>query len=342
MMQARGEFALIRDYLTGLGAPRADVRIDIGDDCALTEVPAGYELALSIDTLVAGVHFFVDCDPKSLGHKALAVGLSDLAAVGAQPAWATLALTLPHPDSQWLHAFSQGFSQLAGEHGMRLIGGDLTRGPLSFSVQVMGFVPQGQGLLRAGASPDEHIFVSGHLGDAGLALRQFLQVTGSDHKSVDPGLRARLECPSPRVRLGQALRGVASAAIDLSDGLAADLGHLLEQSQIGAEISLPRLPLSPLVAAEVAVMDDWTLPLCSGDDYELCFTVAAQHLPALQCLTQQLDCPITQIGRTTSKQELRFFDAQNRAWPSDSRSASIGGFNHFAPDKASEFPRCNS
>lgn len=333
MTQAPDEFALIRDYLTGLGARRADVRTDIGDDCALTQVPAGYELALSIDTLVAGVHFFPDCDPEGLGHKSLAVGLSDLAAVGAQPAWATLALTLPQPDTQWLPAFAQGFDRLARTHGLRLIGGDLTRGPLSISVQVMGLVEQGRGLLRSGAQPEEGLFVSGSLGDAGLALRQLVRAEQPAALAVDPELRVRLERPIPRVELGRHLPGLASAAIDLSDGLAADLGHLLAQSQLGAEIDLQRLPLSPAVASAVAAKDDWALPLCSGDDYELCFTAPLQHRPALRRLSHMLNCPISEIGRTCREPGMRFLDARGQFWQPAAGSQDIGGFNHFAPDK---------
>ncbi len=236
------EFDLIRDYFTDVGARRTDVDLGVGDDCALLEVPAGQQLAISIDTLAAGTHFLPDCDPESLGHKSLAVGLSDLAAMGAEPAWATLALTLPDHDPGWIAAFSRGFAALAGAHGVSLVGGDTTRGPLSVTVQVHGLVPAGRAIRRSGAAPGDRVYVSGTLGDAGLALRRILS-----GEPVDPVARARLERPTPRVALGLALRGVASAMIDVSDGLAADLGHILAASGVGAEIDLTALPLSAAV-----------------------------------------------------------------------------------------------
>ena len=266
------EFDLIRTHFAALGAARTDVELGVGDDCALLAVPAGQRLAVSIDTLVCGTHFLPDCDPEALGYKSLAVGLSDLAAMGAEPAWATLALTLPpelvaeHPD--WIAAFARGLGALAQHHGVRLVGGDTTRGPLSVTLQVHGLVPEGAAIRRAGARPGDLIYVSGTLGDAGLALRQIL--AGAP---VEPGLRERLDRPTPRVALGMALRGIATAMIDVSDGLAADLGHILDASGVGAELRLQSLPLSPSVAAVVAADGDWSLPLASGDDYELCFCI---------------------------------------------------------------------
>lgn len=291
------EFTLISTHFARLGAERGDVILGVGDDCALLRVAPGQELAVSIDTLVAGVHFLAATDPRALGHKCLAVGLSDLAAMGAAPAWATLALTLPMEDDAWLWAFAEGFDALAQAHGVGLVGGDTTRGPLSITVQVHGLVPAGQAIRRSGARSGDLVCVSGTLGDAGLALRGLLA-----GEPVAPYLRARLEQPTPRVALGLALRGLATAMIDVSDGLAADLGHILEESragpgQIGAEIYLANLPLSPLVRAELGRTQDWSLPLASGDDYELCFTLPADQLPNLAALSQRLDCPLTPIGR---------------------------------------------
>lgn len=285
------EFDLIARYFAALGPERPDVALGVGDDCALLEIPAGQALAVSIDMLSAGVHFFADCDPEHIGHKSLAVGLSDLAAMGAEPAWATLALTLPKADEDWIRAFAVGFGRLANAHGMRLVGGDTTRGPLSVAVQVHGLVPAGAAIRRSGARPGEAIFVSGTLGDAGLALRRML--TG---EPVTPELRRRLECPEPRVALGRRLRGIASAMIDLSDGLAGDLGHILRASGVGAALELERLPLTPQVAEVVAATGDWSLPLASGDDYELCFCVPPERLAAVERLGEELELPLTRVG----------------------------------------------
>jgi thiamine-monophosphate kinase len=320
------EFALIRSYFSAVGAPRADVPLGVGDDCALLRVPPGQQLAVSIDTLVAGVHFLQDGDPEALGHKCLAVGLSDLAAMGAEPAWATLALTLPaalpRASPDWLPAFARGFGHLAATHGVALVGGDTTRGPLSITVQVHGLVPEGDGVQRGGARPGDLICVSGTLGDAGLALRQLLagEVPG-------PALRARLERPTPRVALGLALRGLASAMIDCSDGLAADLGHILEASGVGAELDLAALPLDGAVAAAVARTGDWGLPLASGDDYELCFCLPARFREQLPEIVARGGCNLTPIGRILATPGLVC-----RAPDGTRVDLQRPGFDHFAPE----------
>lgn len=313
------EFSIIRDYFTGLGRAREDVVLGVGDDCALLRVSAETELAVSIDTLVAGVHFLPDSDPEGLGHKSLAVGLSDLAAMGADPAWATLALTLPAADESWLHAFASGFAALACAHGVALVGGDTTRGPLSITVQAHGLVPAGQGVRRGGARPGDLIAVSGTLGDAGLALA--LWQAG---EAVPPPLLARLERPTPRVPLGRALRGLATAMIDLSDGLAADLGHILEASGVGAEIELAKLPLSPAVARRVAEGGNWALPVTSGDDYELCFAVPVERALSLQAASREGACPIAIIGRIRAKAGLSFARPDGGAWHPERT-----GYDHF-------------
>lgn len=290
------EFDLIRTYFAALGTARADVELGVGDDCALLAVPAGQLLAVSIDTLVCGTHFLPDCDPEALGHKSLAVGLSDLAAMGAEPAWATLALTLPTElvaqNPGWIAAFARGLGALAQYHGVGLVGGDTTRGPLSVTLQVHGLVPEGAAIRRAGARAGDLIYVSGTLGDAGLALRRIL--AGA---SVEPGLRERLDRPTPRVDLGMALRGVATAMIDVSDGLAADLGHILDASGVGAVIRLQSLPLSPSVTEVVAADGDWSLPLASGDDYELCLCIPPELADACVGLAERGGCTLTRIGR---------------------------------------------
>ncbi len=315
------EFDLIRNHFSRIGSQRADVALGVGDDCALLRVPQGYELAASIDTLVAGVHFLPDCDPEGLGHKSLAVGLSDLAAVGAEPAWATLALTLPDADAAWLDAFSLGFDRLARSYGIALVGGDMTRGPLTITVQIQGLVPAATAILRRGARPGDLVCVSGTLGDAGLALR--LLDAG---EAVPEFLRGRLERPTPRVELGLALRGTATAMIDLSDGLAADLGHILAASGVGAEIRLPDLPLSRAVRDRLAADPDWGLPLAAGDDYELCFCVPEQKRARITALAERLGIRIQAVGRVQPEIGLRCLLGDGSIW-----DPGQSGYDHF-PD----------
>ncbi len=314
------EFDLIRRHLSGVGAGRDDVLVDVGDDCALLGVPDGRELAVGVDTLVAGVHFLPDCDPEALGWKALAVNLSDLAAVGAEPAWATLALTLPAADEAWLGAFVRGFGELAAAEDVRLVGGDLTRGPLTITVQAHGLVPVSHALRRGGAQPGDIVCVSGALGDAGLALRHLRR-----GDPLDDYLRRRLERPAPRIALGEVLRGLATAAIDLSDGLVSDLGHVLDASGCAACVELERLPLADQVAAVVAADEDWSLPLASGDDYELCFTLPRAAAGQLPVLAAAAACPITIIGEIVPGQGLRLVRADGSGW-----TATGGGYDHFA------------
>ncbi len=313
------EFDLIRDFFSDLGSIRPDVALGVGDDCALLEVPPGHWLAVSLDTLSAGIHFFPDCDPRAIGYKSLAVGLSDLAAMGAEPAWATLALTLPSGDETWLGGFRTGFAALAEAHGIRLVGGDTTRGPLSVTVQVHGLLPKGSGVRRTGARPGDLVCVSGTLGDAGLALRRLLE--GAE---VEPGLRRRLEYPTPRVELGLGLRAMATAMIDLSDGLVADLGHLLAASGVGAELELGRLPLSSRVAEVVEQTGDWSLPLAAGDDYELCCALPPEQVAEAHALADRLGCPLRVIGRIRSSPGLLRRLPDGRLLQTDET-----GYDHF-------------
>lgn len=314
------EFDLIRAFFGDIGPRRPDVMLGVGDDCALLDLPAGHCLAVSIDTLSAGIHFFPNCAPHAIGHKSLAVGLSDLAAMGAEPAWSTLALTLPSGDAAWVRAFSAGFSALSNAHGIRLVGGDTTRGPLSVTVQVHGHVPVDAAIRRGGARPGDLVCVSGTLGDAGLALRGLLA-----GEEVDPAMRHRLEYPDPRVELGLGLRGLATAMIDLSDGLAGDLGHILTASGVGAELELDRLPLSPQVAEVVARTGEWSLPLSSGDDYELCFCIPAERAREVLELSVGLGCPIQTIGRIRAEAGLACREPDGGLFLTDG-----GGYDHFA------------
>jgi thiamine-monophosphate kinase len=277
------EFDIIRHYFAGHPGRRDDVLAGIGDDAALLRVPPDRQLVVCIDTLVAGVHFSPETSAAAIGHKALAVNLSDLAAMGAEPAWATLALTLPESDSAWLAAFSEAFFELADRYAVQLVGGDTTRGPLCVTVQAHGFVPPGKALRRQGARPGDRIYVTGTLGDAGLALRP--DAPGDEH------LRRRLDFPEPRIETGLVLRDYASAAIDISDGLLADLGHLLEGGRLGASLRIDSLPRSEAFLAAMRALDPerrnlyYDLPLGAGDDYELCFTVDA---PASGALAERL------------------------------------------------------
>jgi len=274
------EFDIIRHYFASHRAIRDDVLAGIGDDAALLRMPPDRVLAVCVDTLVSGVHFPPETSAAAIGHKALAVNLSDLAAMGAEPAWATLALTLPASDSAWLAAFSDAFFALADRYAVQLVGGDTTRGPLCVTVQAHGFVPPGRALRRRGACPGDRIYVTGTLGDAGLALRR--------DAPEDDRLRRRLDFPQPRIEAGLALRGCASAAIDISDGLLADLGHLLAGDRLGASLRIDALPRSESFLAAMRMLDPerrnlyYELPLSAGDDYELCFTVAEQASSGLE------------------------------------------------------------
>lgn len=316
------EFQLINHYFSRLGVDRTDVLLGVGDDCALLQVPEGQVLAVSIDTLVEGVHFFPGVDPESLGHKALAVNLSDLAAMGADPAWITLALTLPRVDEQWLAAFSSGFAALAKRFQLQLVGGDTTRGPLTISVQVHGFVASGKALRRDRAKPGDLIYVSGTLGDAGLALL-------AQKGAYDPGadlaaLQIRLDRPEPRIGTSQSVRDLATGAIDISDGLLADLGHICEQSRVGAVINLSNIPLSDPVRVYVEKQQDWTIPLSAGDDYELCLIVPARHQAEIEARAQGLDVGLSLIGQIEVGETICCLDENGTQIQIGS-----GGYDHF-------------
>jgi len=296
------EFDIIHHYFTRQPCRRDDVLTGIGDDAAVLKVPPERELVVCMDTLIEGVHFPMGTPAAAVGHKALAVNLSDLAAMGAEPSWATLSLTLPEPDSTWLEDFAKGFFALASRHGMQLIGGDTTHGPLAVTVQAHGYVPPGQALMRAGAKPGDRIYVTGTLGDAALALR----LPGN----AQADLRRRLEYPEPRLDAGILLRGLASAAIDISDGLLADLDHLLETKGLGASLKIEELPLSaafsaawPRFAKQGATY--YEIPLSGGDDYELCFTVPERHSAEVERQLGSLSCGCTRIGLIEERPGIR-------------------------------------
>lgn len=316
-----GEFDLIKRYFARAPS-RPDVVLGIGDDGALLAPAPGAELVVSTDTLVAGVHFPEGTHPSDIGYKALAVNLSDLAAMGADPAWFLLNLTLPAADPEWLEAFSEGLFALAREARVALVGGDTTRGPLSITITVHGFVPQGSALRRSGAKAGDRIYVTGLLGEAALGLglwQQRLEIPEEYHDAV----AGRFLRPKPRVDEGRALRHLASAAIDVSDGLAADLGHLLAASGLGGRVRLAQLPVSAAYDSVFQTVG-WDLALAGGDDYELCFTLPPEALPRFYALLPRFNCGFTHIGDVESGAGVCFMDGSH---PYLLRRS---GYDHFA------------
>jgi thiamine-monophosphate kinase len=331
-----GEFDLIERYFK---RPPRQAVLGVGDDCALLQPKPGTQLAVSCDMLVEGRHFLSTVNPFTLGHKALAVNLSDLAACGAQPLAFSLALALPRADEAWLAAFAQGLFALADAHGCELIGGDTTQGPLNICITVFGEVPvvngRSQALLRSGAQAGDDLYVSGTLGDARLALEVF-RGSVSVPASLFEAARARMEQPTPRVALGRALRGIASAAIDVSDGLLGDLSHLLKQSGVGATVAVDQV--LALVAAyagwsghQASAGTDITLAqwrnwgLAGGDDYELLFTAPPTARAQVATAAQSSGTPVTRIGQMESAPGLRLVDCDGQAVPNTYTS-----FDHFA------------
>ena len=323
-----GEFDLIARYFK---RPVRDAVLGVGDDCALLAPAPGMHLAISSDMLVEGRHFLSTVDPFRLGHKALAVNLSDLAACGAKPLAFTLALALPRADAAWLDGFSRGLFALADAHGCELVGGDTTQGPLNLCITVFGEVPPGRALLRSGARPGDDLYVSGTLGDARLALEVF-RGTRSLPQAAFEAARARMETPTPRVALGIALRGVATAAADISDGLVGDLGHILKASHVGASID------TVIAINLIANKDHITLGngqfdaelalecvLAGGDDYELVFTAPPAARDAVQAASAQTQTPVTRIGRIEAASGVRLLDAAGQPL-----ARQFASFDHFA------------
>lgn len=327
-----GEFDLIARYFT---RPARRAVLGVGDDCALLQPTPGTQLAISSDMLVEGRHFFPDVDPFALGHKALAVNLSDLAACGATPLAFTLALALPRADKAWLEPFSRGLLHLADAHGCELVGGDTTQGPLNICITVFGEVPvvggKSQALLRSGARAGDDLYVSGTLGDARLALEALRGALQLPAEALAQA-RTRLEQPTPRVALGQALRGVASAAIDVSDGLLGDLRHILTASRVGAtirtEFAMDLAAAGSRLAVEGAAISQekqLEFVLSGGDDYELAFTAPMSARDAVRAASQLAQTPVIRIGSIESETGLRLVDAQGRLMP-----GGFSSFDHFA------------
>tara|TARA_Y100001935_G_scaffold244159_1_gene236320 strand:+ start:5837 stop:6802 length:966 start_codon:yes stop_codon:yes gene_type:complete len=316
-----GEFDLINKFFKFATSSRSDVLLGIGDDCALLNIPDGQQLAITTDTLVSGTHFPENLDAASIGYKALSVNLSDLAAMGAEPACVTLCLTVPKIDTDWLSKFMQGFLELAKQYGVQLIGGDTTEGPLSISVQAYGFIPEGKALKRSRARVGDTVFVSGTLGDAGLALKENKEIKFS--KSSLHFLMSRLNRPSPRIELGIALRFFNASAIDISDGLCKDLNHICEESKKGMTIHLQLIPLSSELKKYIRETGDWTLPLSAGDDYELAFTISPDLKDKFLRQTKELSIPVTEIGIVNEGKRVNVIDT-------DGLSLEImDGYEHF-------------
>ncbi len=321
------EFDIIERFFRARDGARPEVRVGIGGDGAVIAPSPDRELVVALDTLVAGVHFPASTEPHAIGWKALAVNLSDLAAMGAEPAWFTLALTLPEADESWLAGFSDGLFALAERWNVALVGGDTTRGPLAVAIQVAGHVSPGQALLRAGARPGDRIWVSGTLGDAAMAVHDILH-----GEAPDPDQRTRLDRPEPRLATGLALAGLARCAIDISDGLLADVAHLLAATPgVGAVIRREAIPLSDAARRRIeARPDDWRHVLDGGDDYELCFCAAPEQTAAIEALAARTGEPLACIGEITAAPGL-WLEAGGERCPVTPR-----GYTHF--DEPEETP----
>ncbi len=326
-----GEFNLIKRYFANRQSDRSDVQLALGDDCALLTVPAGQQLAVSTDSAVLGTHFLVDAEPEAIAYKTLMSNISDLAAMGATPAWLSLALTLPEPNEAWLSRFCDAMFALADRHNLQLIGGDTTQGPLSISFTIHGFIPQGQALRRNTAQAGDWIYVSGCLGDSQAGLEVILDQTKAVRPYADC-LRQRHFYPLSRIFLAEQLRGLASSCIDISDGLIADLGHICQQSDVHALIDIDSLPLSTeCVAFYGNLLGAQKAALISGEEYELCFTVPETHKAQVEQLLNQQGSQITCIGRmqpSSSQVPIQLVYQQQVIEPSDV-DWQLHGFDHF-------------
>jgi len=316
------EFEIIKQYFSRQITDNGIVDLGIGDDAAIVSTPVDTQLVVSIDTLISGVHFPSQTTAADIAWKALAVNLSDLAAMGARPAWYTLALTVPEIDHRWLAEFSESLAEISSVYNIPLIGGDTTRGRLSITIQVAGHVPVGKALLRSGAAVGDHIFVSGNIGDAALGLYAQQQPLSGDVEKLIESLNR----PQPRVEVGQVLTNVASACIDISDGLFADLGHILRASGVGAHLQQACIPLSETAQQFLADKPAIRMEFYNrGDDYELCFCVAPEKLAQLELVEQQTVCKLTHIGHVVTGNELQIFDAQQKLLDINNKN-----YDHFA------------
>ncbi|MEY8200826.1 MAG: thiamine-phosphate kinase [Colwellia sp.] len=317
------EFELIKHFFTKQAIKRKDVELGIGDDCAVLSPIENQNIVVTTDTLVAGVHFPFETSPRAIGHKAVAVNLSDIAAMGAKPSWLSLAITLPNIDEAWLIEFCEGVFELCEFYNVELIGGDTTQGPLSITITAQGLTPQGSYLSRSGAKSGDWLYVTGDLGDAALALQQITGKVDIEPQFIDI-IKNKLDYPKPRVLAGQTLREYASSAIDLSDGLIADLGHICQASNLGANIVLDALPLSTIMRDSLLADDAITLALSGGDDYELLFTVSEDNKVAMETAMSHTGTPVTCIGQLNASQTIST-TLNNKSVP-----INTAGFEHFS------------
>lgn len=317
------EFELIKHFFTKQIVKRKDVVFGIGDDCAVLAPIQNQNLVVTTDTLVAGVHFPFDTSPRAIGHKAVAVNLSDIAAMGAKPSWISLAITLPDIDEAWLLEFCEGVFELCEFYNVELIGGDTTQGPLSITITAQGFTPEGSYLSRSGAKSGDWLYVTGDLGDAALALQQITGRVDLEPQFIDT-IRRKLDYPRPRVLAGQTIREYASSAIDLSDGLIADLGHICQASNVGANVVLDALPLSTIMCDSLLTDDAIALALSGGDDYELLFTVSEDNKVGMETAMSHAGTAVTCIGQMNASQTITT-TLNNKPIP-----INTAGFEHFS------------
>ncbi len=317
------EFELIKHFFTEQTVKRKDVLLGIGDDCAVIASTEKQNIVVTTDTLVAGVHFPLDTPARAIGHKAVAVNLSDIAAMGAKPSWLSLAITMPDVDDVWLGEFCAGVFDLCEYYNVQLIGGDTTQGPLSITITAQGLIPENKYLSRAGAKTGDWLYVTGDIGDAALALQQIKQKVSVEPAFIEP-IRKKLDYPKPRVLAGQTLREYASAAIDISDGLIADLGHICQASNVGANIVLDAIPLSEIMRDSLLLEDAINLALTGGDDYELLFTVSEDNKVGMETALSHAGTPVTCIGQINASQTIST-TLNNKPVPILS-----AGFEHFS------------
>ncbi len=317
------EFDLIQTYFSQLTPLNQNVTCGIGDDAAILNIPTNKQLVVSVDTLVEEIHFFKNMDPYRLGHKALAVNLSDMAAMGATPAFFTLALSLPDIDKIWLKGFSKGLADLAQQFDLSLIGGDTTKGAKTISIQIMGFVEKDQAVFRHNAQIDDDIYITGVLGDAALALQQLYA-----QKRPKEQLKEALEMPTPRIKIGIELTPFIHAMIDISDGLMADLGHICNASHCGATLFLEKIPLSLIMQTYIKQTQDWSLVLSGGEDYELCFSAPSKYRQRIQHISQQYHIPINRIGIIKKNKKIDIVRADKTYY-----TQIHTGYDHFKKNK---------
>lgn len=320
------EFELIKHFFTEQTVKRKDVLLGIGDDCAVIASTEKQNIVVTTDTLVAGVHFPLDTPARAIGHKAVAVNLSDIAAMGAKPSWLSLAITMPDVNDVWLGEFCTGVFDLCEYYNVELIGGDTTQGPLSITITAQGLTPENSYLSRAGAKTGDWLYVTGDIGDAALALQQINQNVSVESEFID-AIRKKLDYPKPRVLAGQALREYASAAIDISDGLIADLGHICQASNVGANIVLDAIPLSNIMRDTLLLEDAINLALTGGDDYELLFTVSEDNKVGMETALSHAGTPVTCIGQINASQTIST-TLNNKPVP-----ITNAGFEHFSANK---------